>query len=276
MSEANNTTESPAADGDQSMEEILQSIRKIIAEEDEVPAKGSESEKVMQETDSGEEDIQGSDVLELTEMEEVDEEPAAEETPAEPEAQEATEEASEEALDNLDEALFGAEAEDVAVGEESAEEAEVEAEAASEDDVEAIMAGAMDEEPVAEETLAEPEEVQAEQPAAEEPQEEKVLDASEIEALMADSDEEVPASANELLSDVVAKESAAAIQVLKHKADEHLDPVDSGPITRGGVSTEDLVLEALRPMLKEWLDKNLATIVKKLVEKEIKRITSGS
>lgn len=37
----------------------------------------------------------------------------------------------------------------------------------------------------------------------------------------------------------------------------------------------DLVTEALRPMLKEWLDKNLKGIVERAVTKEVKRISSG-
>lgn len=49
------------------------------------------------------------------------------------------------------------------------------------------------------------------------------------------------------------------------------DRVDS-PVSRNGTSLEDLVVEAIRPMLAEWLNDNLGTIVRKLVEKEIKKI----
>ena len=37
----------------------------------------------------------------------------------------------------------------------------------------------------------------------------------------------------------------------------------------------DLVMEALRPMLKDWLDANLKGIVERAVTKEVKRISSG-
>ena len=37
----------------------------------------------------------------------------------------------------------------------------------------------------------------------------------------------------------------------------------------------DLVMDALRPMLKEWLDENLKGIVERAVTKEVKRISSG-
>lgn len=51
-------------------------------------------------------------------------------------------------------------------------------------------------------------------------------------------------------------------------------PSIPSPQMRNGNTVEDLVLEALRPMLKDWLDKNLPGIVQKIVEKEIKRIVS--
>ncbi len=40
-----------------------------------------------------------------------------------------------------------------------------------------------------------------------------------------------------------------------------------------GRSMEDVVIEALRPMLKEWLDTNLPSLVETLVAREISRIT---
>ena len=36
---------------------------------------------------------------------------------------------------------------------------------------------------------------------------------------------------------------------------------------------EDLVKEMLRPMLKEWLDRNLPPMVERFVEREIVRLT---
>lgn len=39
---------------------------------------------------------------------------------------------------------------------------------------------------------------------------------------------------------------------------------------------DDIVLEALRPMLKQWLDSNLPPIVEAMVAKEIARITGRS
>jgi uncharacterized protein len=38
---------------------------------------------------------------------------------------------------------------------------------------------------------------------------------------------------------------------------------------------EDVVREALRPMLKSWMDENLPRVVERLVEAEIERVTRG-
>ncbi len=38
---------------------------------------------------------------------------------------------------------------------------------------------------------------------------------------------------------------------------------------------EDLVVEMLQPMLREWLDDNLPTLVERLVQEEIKRVSRG-
>lgn len=44
-------------------------------------------------------------------------------------------------------------------------------------------------------------------------------------------------------------------------------------VRSGETSLESLVTEMLRPMMKEWLDQNLPTLVESMVEREIKRIT---
>jgi len=49
---------------------------------------------------------------------------------------------------------------------------------------------------------------------------------------------------------------------------------DPGPsVGPNGRNLEDIVKELLRPMLKEWLDKNLPTMVERFVEREIVRLT---
>ncbi|MCF8531584.1 MAG: DUF2497 domain-containing protein [Reyranella sp.] len=49
---------------------------------------------------------------------------------------------------------------------------------------------------------------------------------------------------------------------------------ESGPAVDGnGKTIEDLVKEMLRPMLKDWLDRNLPPMVERYVEREISRLT---
>lgn len=43
----------------------------------------------------------------------------------------------------------------------------------------------------------------------------------------------------------------------------------------GGATLESLTRDILRPMLKEWLDENLPSVVERMVEKEISRISRG-
>jgi cell pole-organizing protein PopZ len=42
-----------------------------------------------------------------------------------------------------------------------------------------------------------------------------------------------------------------------------------------GLTIEAMIRDMLRPMLKEWLDENLPSVVERLVEKEIERISRG-
>ncbi len=189
--------EAKAGEQDQSMEEILQSIKRIIAEEGE-PAPVASAAPA--------EDVKpapfGSDVLELTDM--MNDEP----TSITPEP------APSPTVDVFD-ALFAAEP------------------------VPAI-------EPMPE--------VVSDFPApAEEP------------AIIEDS----------LLSEQALEASAKALRNLVNAGPA--GTVSAAPSTaphfRSGLSVEDLVVEALKPMLKEWLDANLPNIVERKVQKEVERIS---
>lgn len=72
-----------------------------------------------------------------------------------------------------------------------------------------------------------------------------------------------------ILDGVAEAASAEAFASLNTIVEEKTVFEESGP--RIG----DLVQEALRPMLKEWLDDNLKAIVERAVAKEVKRIASG-
>ena len=78
-----------------------------------------------------------------------------------------------------------------------------------------------------------------------------------------------------LVSDAAANAAAAALRPIVDSGikDYSIPHIQSAQL-RNGNTVEDLVLEALRPMLKAWLDEHLPTIVQKIVEKEVKRIVT--
>jgi hypothetical protein len=72
-----------------------------------------------------------------------------------------------------------------------------------------------------------------------------------------------------LLEDSTTQAASSTIKELISSIPK--DEVNS-PVTRTGTTLEDLVIEAIKPMLAEWLNENLSIIVKQLVEKELKKI----
>jgi cell pole-organizing protein PopZ len=72
-----------------------------------------------------------------------------------------------------------------------------------------------------------------------------------------------------LLDEDIEQESSDAFAALSHVVQEKAELEENGP------AIGDLVQDALRPMLKEWLDKNLKGIVERAVTKEVKRISAG-
>lgn len=74
----------------------------------------------------------------------------------------------------------------------------------------------------------------------------------------------------ELLDTGKAKSLAQSFSVLKTLAEPGAQP----QIVRSGeTSLEGLTRDLLRPMLKDWLDANLPSLVEAMVAKEIERIT---
>jgi len=72
-----------------------------------------------------------------------------------------------------------------------------------------------------------------------------------------------------ILDDVTETATAGAFAELNQIVE------DKAIFNERGPRIGDLVQEALRPMLKEWLDANLKGIVERAVTKEVKRISSG-
>lgn len=198
------------ANEEDSMEDILVSIRDIIAEENNPEGPKEEMAETMEEA-----------------MEEIKEAEAAsspEEAPANPPA----EETEEEALELTD----------------------------------------VVEEPESKEAAEEP-------AAAEAPKEEEATEAAEEKDVLNDIDEalggatEDSAPSESLVSEKPAEQSTAA---MKELVDNIPGPDIESKSFRGGNTVEDLVVETLKPMLSEWLDENLPTIVENIVQKEIKKL----
>lgn len=87
------------------------------------------------------------------------------------------------------------------------------------------------------------------------------------EALVAPPPPQPSADTSRLISDLAAAESAASLVALRQKVSAERDI--SVPSHR---SLEDITKELLRPMLKEWLDNNLPSIVQRIVEREIAKL----
>lgn len=77
----------------------------------------------------------------------------------------------------------------------------------------------------------------------------------------------MPHPDDSLVSPSTAQASMGALARLARAAASE----DRPPAT-GGRSVEDLVIELLRPQLKEWLDQNLAPLVERVVEQEVKKL----
>ena len=75
-----------------------------------------------------------------------------------------------------------------------------------------------------------------------------------------------------LVAPAAAAAAALSIGSLRRKLDAERQPGPRG----GGITVEDMVREALRPMLKTWLDENLPPIVERLVRAEIERVVGRS
>jgi cell pole-organizing protein PopZ len=71
-----------------------------------------------------------------------------------------------------------------------------------------------------------------------------------------------------LVSDPVAKAAAAQFGNLANR----VTATRSMPLGDTNRTLEDLVKELLRPMLRDWLDANLAPIVQRLVEREVAKL----
>jgi cell pole-organizing protein PopZ len=85
-----------------------------------------------------------------------------------------------------------------------------------------------------------------------------------------------PAPDHTLMGAGVAGVASSAFERLSQAVQDSVPAptaADPGPTMGNGKTLEDLVKEMLRPMLREWLDRNLPPMVERFVEREIVRLT---
>lgn len=73
---------------------------------------------------------------------------------------------------------------------------------------------------------------------------------------------------DQLVSNVAANASTSALAKLTRTVVPEEKPV----VTGGGKTIEEMVVDLMRPMLKDWLDQNLPGIVERVVEQEVKKL----
>ncbi|MGI4851029.1 MAG: DUF2497 domain-containing protein [Janthinobacterium lividum] len=80
---------------------------------------------------------------------------------------------------------------------------------------------------------------------------------------------------NNFLSDHTLQESAAAFAALSRVKENRISQTEMAPPTAATVANytvDDLMRELLRPLLKEWLDAHLPSLVKSLVLEQIEKV----
>ncbi len=85
--------------------------------------------------------------------------------------------------------------------------------------------------------------------------------------------EQAPDASEELVSQASADAARQSLEALTAAITPAVAAATTTAPAATGRTMEDVVLEALRPMLKEWLDAHLPALVEAMVAKEISRIT---
>lgn len=106
---------------------------------------------------------------------------------------------------------------------------------------------------------------------AREPARDDILELSDAEDEAVAAAPEPEAEAEELVSAASADAARQSLEALTAAVAPAVTAAVTAPAA--GRTMEEVVLDALRPMLKEWLDTNLPEMVEAMVAKEISRIT---
>jgi cell pole-organizing protein PopZ len=84
-----------------------------------------------------------------------------------------------------------------------------------------------------------------------------------------------PKTGDTLLSRSSTVSSASAFAALSDFHDPEPAPQSRSMPSGDGLTVEELVRETLKPILKDWLDRNLPPMVEDLVRAEIERVASA-
>lgn len=246
---ADNETKNP--DEEPSIEEILSSIRDIISEDDEAEAVADEAEVVV-EAKVEPEPAKEESLVDKVFAKEKEEEPAAVEV----------EKPKDEDDDVLELTDLAEEDQPAAEPEEKDPLAGIDLGHPDEDDLDII-----EEEPETMDNDAVDDifdSIEVSEETAEAEAEIDVFDAITSDDMPAVIDEPV---AEDALVDKIAETATIGAMV---KLAENI----AVSRTKEGVTLEDIVKQSLRPMLKEWLDENLPTLIERLVSLELERLAN--
>ncbi len=86
------------------------------------------------------------------------------------------------------------------------------------------------------------------------------------------SDVDLDLDEETLLSDATASAATEAMKQLFAAKGSAPDPISGDLPTRQGTTVEDLMVEAMKPLIKQWLDEHLPTTVERIVQDEIRRL----
>ncbi|HEY0595836.1 MAG TPA: DUF2497 domain-containing protein [Sphingopyxis sp.] len=101
----------------------------------------------------------------------------------------------------------------------------------------------------------------------------RVPEADDILDLQDEQDAAANAAPEELVSEASADAARQSLEALTAAIAPAVAAATVAAPAPAGRTMEDVVLDALRPMLKDWLDANLPSLVEAMVAKEISRIT---
>ena len=132
-----------------------------------------------------------------------------------------------------------------------------------------------EEEPAAEEPAAEPEPEPEPEPAPE-PEPEPEISADDVEEVQVDMRDTEPEEEVAAFADIPVDENEIITGATESMTMQGFDKlVKQTKVEYAGITLEQIVRTELKPLLKEWLDDNLPSIIERLVEEELRRVSKA-